>query len=600
MKNVETVADTLANVLSTLDVNYLFGVSGANIETLHDAVVRLNSPNLENILCKSESGAAFMADGYARHKKINNPSALGVCCSTSGGGMLNLAVGVAEARASGIPMLALVGCPPTNMEGQGAFQDASGGIDRIDGFALWSSITKYTAVITTEHFWQQLFDAIQQALNGFCGPSALLLPKDVMEAAAPPRPTTWPINAQGFLIKADAASFTVLEQGVTELIKDLKTCKKPLIVAGADMQHSIELQHFCDQSGIPVVTTLECITAFPNSHPRHIGSIGVAGHRSSHDYLQECDLILSLGSQLEGMTRAPFESTLKDKKLWIVNRSISNAPNYPLLKGITSCPNLVIKQLNERFEEMDNQFSHIEFSTLTREPAKLLKHEKRSNPGLTTSESLAELQPHLTHFSRVFMDAGNCAASAAHYFTLSDHTHANIALGMGGMGYAICATIGAQLAGGDGRSLVICGDGAFLMSGMEIHTAIERQLPILWVIFNDSQHGMCTSRQRFHFNSRITCSQYSAVDFQSVAKGLAGDNELWTARVQDPKQLDRKLAEYFALPIHTPGVVELIINKEEIPPFFPLSVMETTHQGTNQNISQDGNHDAQYATTVTI
>jgi len=130
--------------------------------------------------------------------------------------------------------------------------------------------------------------------------------------------------------------------------------------------------------------------------------------------------------------------------------------------------------------------------------------------------------------------------------------------------------------------MVICGDGAFLMSGMEIHTAIEHQLPILWVIFNDSQHGMCTSRQRFLYQSRLTCAQYNSVNFQGIAQGLAGETELWTARVHDNIHLNRKLAEYLSLPIKTPGVIELVINKEEIPPFFPLSRMETAHQGEKE------------------
>ncbi|OUS26136.1 hypothetical protein A9Q99_19355 [Gammaproteobacteria bacterium 45_16_T64] len=572
-----TISDAIASILSQLDVNYLFGVSGANIETLHDAVHRLDAHNVESVLCKSEVGAAFMADGYARHKRPYNKAALGVCCSTSGGGMLNLAVGVAEARASGIPLLALVGCPPSVMEGQGAFQDASGGLDRVDGYSLWSAITKYTAVITQAGFWSQIYEAITQALNGFCGPVALLLPRDIMESEAPPCPDFWPLSPKDFLTDTENRVCESLDTDLDDLIQAITGCSAPLIVAGPEMQGNAELQAFCHSTGIPVVTTLECTSAFPNSHPRYIGSIGVAGHSAAHNYLQTCDLVLSLGSQLEGMTRAPFEKALQQKNTWIVNRSVSSTPNYANLRSIKLSPTLITSRLSTAKASLKDKFNHITFDTLIHVTPKLVKHDKRHNPGLTTSESLIALQPHLDQFSRVFMDAGNCAASAAHYLTLPDHAHSTIALGMGGMGYAICASTGAQLAGDTGKSLVICGDGAFLMAGMEIHTAIERQLPILWVIFNDSQHGMCTSRQRFHFESRLTCTQYSSVNFQGVARGLAGENELWTARVHDQQQLSRKLAEYSALPIQAPGVIELIINKEEIPPFFPLSVMETTH-----------------------
>src|SRR6266446_1568186 len=113
------LVDALVEALLALDVRYVFGVSGANIEHLHDAIHRLGAGRLVSVLAKSESGAAFMADGYARVHRH-----LGVCCSTSGGGMMNLAVGIAESYAESVPVLALVGQSPARGEGRGAFQDS--------------------------------------------------------------------------------------------------------------------------------------------------------------------------------------------------------------------------------------------------------------------------------------------------------------------------------------------------------------------------------------------------------------------------------------------------------------------------------------------
>src|SRR5262249_12915036 len=136
------LADAAVEALLALDVRYVFGVSGANIEHLHDAIHRLRDGRLASVMAKSEFGAPFMADGYARvHRRI------GVCCATSGGGMLNLAVGIAESYAESVPVLAFVGQSPARGEGRGAFQDSSGIGRTINAMAMFGGIAKFVAKI---------------------------------------------------------------------------------------------------------------------------------------------------------------------------------------------------------------------------------------------------------------------------------------------------------------------------------------------------------------------------------------------------------------------------------------------------------------------
>jgi acetolactate synthase I/II/III large subunit len=137
---------------------------------------------------------------------------------------------------------------------------------------------------------------------------------------------------------------------------------------------------------------------------------------------------------------------------------------------------------------------------------------------------------------------------------------------MGGMGYSIAAAVGAQLGSAGARSLVLCGDGAFLMLGLEVHTAVERRLPILFVVFNNGGHGMCTTRQRLFFDGRTACADYPAVAIATLARGLGDPSALWTARATTPAELDARLAEY---PADRPGVLELEVT-DEIPPFTPF------------------------------
>src|SRR5262249_47030964 len=141
--------------------------------------------------------------------------------------------------------------------------------------------------------------------------------------------------------------------------------------------------------------------------------------------------------------------------------------------------------------------------------------------GLLQSQALEMVQPFLPPKGHVLFDAGNCAAAALHYLRLPAHVSSTVALGMGGMGYAIAGAVGAQLGSPRGaRTMVFCGDGAFLMLGTEVHTAVDYQLPILFVVFNNGMHGMCVTRQQLFFGGRIESTRYPAVSVSQVARGL--------------------------------------------------------------------------------
>lgn len=131
------IADALVSVLADLGVKYVFGVSGANIEHLHDAIHRAGAGRLRSVLARREDGAACMADARARVHRT-----LGVCCATSGGGMMNLLAGLAESYTESVPVLALVGQPPAALDGRGSFQDSSGIGRTVDALALLSTVTK--------------------------------------------------------------------------------------------------------------------------------------------------------------------------------------------------------------------------------------------------------------------------------------------------------------------------------------------------------------------------------------------------------------------------------------------------------------------------
>ncbi|MGW1860391.1 thiamine pyrophosphate-binding protein, partial [Streptomyces collinus] len=170
------LVDRLAAELAAAGVTHLFGVGGANIEDLYDAVHRGGA--VRGVVAKHEFSAVTMADGYAR-----TTGRVGVVAATSGGGAMNLVPGLAEAYASRVPVLALVGQPPTGQEGQGAFQDTSGRAGSFDAREIFAPVTRFCARVDDPDSLAELLPrALAAAQAAPRGPAVLLLPKDVQQA----------------------------------------------------------------------------------------------------------------------------------------------------------------------------------------------------------------------------------------------------------------------------------------------------------------------------------------------------------------------------------------------------------------------------------
>ncbi len=569
------LAEALVTTLSDWGLKYLFGVSGANIEHLHDAVYRLGGERFRSVCAKSEVGAAFMGDCRARVHRT-----LGVCCSTSGGGMMNLAVGVAEAFAESVPLLALVGQPPTKLEGRGAFQDSSGIGRSVNAMGLWAAISKYQARITDPgQFWQCLDSAVTAAMSGRPGPAVLLIPRDLFESEVGPRPGWMPDRLNEFNGMWEAPA-----EAVTRLFDAIRAAQAPVLLLGTGVDRCSDpdaVVGFARRLGIRAATTLASKGTFPNDDPLYLGTVGMAGEPSAHRFLKErADLIVAVGSGLNVMTTAPIQQALDPERLAVVNIDMGEVSRIvrPSL-FVEADAGVVFSQLN-RLADQAGVVPGVPVPVpVTRYVPRLAPdlptdsggwHPDSGAGGLLQSETLEMLQSFLPVSGHVLFDAGNCAAAALHYLRIPAEVSTTIALGMGGMGYAIAGAIGAQMGSPRGsRTMVFCGDGAFLMLGTEVHTAVDYRLPILFVVFNNGMHGMCVTRQQLYFDGRIECSRYPAISVAEVARGLGPPDRLWVGSAGTTEELEEILAESPCW-VGQPGVLEIRICREEMPPFTPF------------------------------
>ncbi len=567
------LSDALVKALISLNVRYIFGVSGANIEHLHDAVHRLGKGKLQSVMAKSEDGAAFMADSHARVHRT-----LGVCCSTSGGGMMNLIAGIAESYAESVPVLALVGQSESALEGRGAFQDSSGIGRTVDSVKLWGAVAKYVGKISKpDDLWYHLSEAVKVALSGRPGPAVLMFPRDIFEQEVEPCPENWAEELRNVICPTP-----VTLDIIRPLFEAMSRANNPVLLMGHGVRRCSDPQavvNFARSAGLPVVTTLSGRGEFPNDDPLYLGMLGVAGHPSAHAYLKDqADLLIVVGADLNIMTRQPLGATLVDKKIAVVNIDVGEITRIisPALV-IEADAGMVFKALLDLLKQKPFKVQPLQgyvpqiFKPLLASPIPLDDRRSRADgPPLLQSEAIAIVQDFLPESGHLLYDAGNCAAAALHMTRVPPGSSSTIALGMGGMGYAIAGAIGAQLGSPSGtRTVVFAGDGAFLMTGFEIHTAVDLGLPILFVVFNNNMHGMCVTRQQLFFESRLECVRYAPVDIALTARGFGTTDRLWVGSAGTVEELRYQLEDY-SNHADLPGVLELCLLHEEMPPFTPF------------------------------
>ncbi|MEV6063943.1 thiamine pyrophosphate-binding protein [Nocardia asteroides] len=544
----DRVVDYLVDTVSGLGVTHIFGVDGANIEDLYDAVFDAGGLPA-GVVAKHEFSAATMADGYAR-----STGGLGVVAATSGGGAMNLVAGLAESYTARVPVLALVGQPPTALEGNGAFQDSSGLAESLDATALFGAVSRYCARVTDPaELPAQLAAAVAAAYEG--GPAVLLLPKDVQQQPMPPAlPPPGRIRAP-----EPAASIDPI---ATELAAARRT-GKVVIIAGDQIARDdarAELGDLVAALDATIGLAPDAKDVYPNTGPGYCGVAGSMGHPELLAALTSASACLLVGTRLPVTARAGLDAALADIPLL----SIGALAPYPAARHVTSADLAQsLTALRTRLGGAAHSGSTPGLTAMTVPDA--------TGPGLRYRTVVEAIQHELASGSDIFADAGNTGAAVVHYLRVPEDGRFVVALGMGGMGYAFGAGIGSAFARRDAadgphRTIVIAGDGSFYMHGMELHTAVEHDLPVTFVVFNNNAHAMCVTREQLYYRDRYSFNRFQPAQ---LGAGIGAMFPGLPARtVEDPRDLPGALRDSFAAT--GPAFLEILCDPDEIPPFQPF------------------------------
>lgn len=557
------MVDHIVEHLARTDADYIFGVDGANIEDLYDAAHFCT--NITAVLAKHEFSAATMADGYSR-----SGAGLGVAAATSGGGALNLVPALGESLASRVPVLALVGQPATTMDGRGSFQDTSGRNGSLDAETLFSAVSVWCRrVLTPSDIVTALPEAIAAARRG--GPAVLLLPKDIQQ-----KPIT--VIDHHRHTAGDTALAAPRIGDLHPVVCALRAAEGPVtIIAGEQVARDnaraeLETLRAMLRARVACVPDAKDAAGTPGSGSSSaLGVTGVMGHPGVAEAVRNSTVCLVVGTRLSVTARAGLDDALTAAR----TISIGSAAPY------FACTHVYTDDLRTSLRMVTMELSGRGRPRGLRVPDFVTDTELSPppyrGPGVRYRDALTVLDRVLPDNVDIVVDAGNTGAAAIHHLPVRRGGRFAVALGMGGMGYSFGAAIGMAFgrAVGTGlsrRTVVIAGDGAFFMHGMEVHTAVQYRLPVTFVLFNNNAHAMCVTREQLFYDDLYSYNRFGP---SRLGAGLAAMFPgLSAIDVADVDALAAALEQ--AMAADGPSVISVECSADEIPPFATFLNQQAT------------------------
>jgi acetolactate synthase-1/2/3 large subunit len=555
-------SELIVQMLEEEGVEYLFGVPGGAIEDLNTAVHK--SRKIKPIITKHEAGAAYMADGYARVS-----GRLGVCCATAGPGATNLITGLATSYADYVPVCALTGQVATSVFGKGAIQES--GAESINMAAIFQHFTKYSGLVLNEHRTQYMMQkALRMARTSPCGPVHLNLPADIMKRSAtkeiPARPN-W--NTRSYDPEATIHAARILLRA-----------KRPAIIAGwgvALSRGARELLELAELLDIPVAASPKAKGIFPESHPLSLGGIGFAGSTIASEYIinADVDVLLAVGTSFNEMMSSGWdEKILPVEHLIHIDMDAGKiGRNYSTSVGVIGDARITLKALcNYTRENLGSEgLARRLKSSATRETLRLMKNRETAQDAQPSNDDglyhprnlVRDIQEYFPGNTIYFADIGNVMAWALRYLSIDQPYSFFVSLGFGGMGHASAAPVGARLAAPDRPIVALVGDGGFLMNGVEVATAVQYNLPVIWIVFNNAMFGLVYHGRKLAARPipEGLPSRFNRVEFSQLACGMGARG----IKIDTPEQFTPELIQEI-LGAGRPTVIDVRIDAEAVPP----------------------------------
>ena len=524
-------AEAVIRCLLAEGVDLVYGYPGGAIMPVYDELYKFQD-QLHHVLVRHEQGATHAAQGYARAT-----GKVGVAIATSGPGATNLVTGIADAQIDSTPMVCITGQVGRHLLGSDAFQET-------DIIGISTPVTKWNFQVTEAcQIPEIIAKAFYIARSGRPGPVLIDITK----------------NAQFDEFEFSYEKCTAIRSyvpvpklkldKVAEAAALINSAKKPFIVFGQGIilgQAEEQLKAFIEKSGIPAGWTILGLSALPTDHPLNVGMLGMHGNYAPNLLTNECDVLIALGMRFDDRVTGKLSTYAKQAK--VIHFEIDPAEVDKNVKTEVAVLGDVKEALNALLPLIDaksHDLWHNEFKELHKIEVESVINEElnpTNGKGISMGETMEMINKHSKGDAIIVSDVGQHQMFACRYAKFNQ-TKSNITSGgLGTMGFALPASIGAKMGRPDREVVAIIGDGGFQMTIQELGTIFQTKVPVKIVILNNEFLGMVRQWQELFFDNRYASTNMINPNFVAIAEGYY----IKSKKVTQREDLDAAVAEMMA------------------------------------------------------
>ena len=543
----KTITGSEAVLLSLMaeDVDTIFGYPGGAIMPIYDALYDFRK-EIKHILVRHEQGGIHAAQGYAR-----SSGKVGVVFATSGPGATNLVTGLADAQIDSTPLVCITGQVFAHLLGTDAFQET-------DVINITTPVTKWNYQVTdASEICSVLAKAFYIAKSGRPGPVLIDITKN-----AQLQKIDNDIYSRCDHIRSYRPKPHVRKEYIEQAAELINSAEKPFVIFGQGVilgRAENEFREFIEKSGLPAAWTILGLSALSTDHPLNVGMLGMHGNYGPNVLTNECDVLIAVGMRFDDRVTGRLDKYAKQAK--VVHLDIDPAEIDKNVKATVpvwgDCKE-TLPMLTKLLKKKDHEKWLARFKQYTREETELVINEEL-NPS-TEKMTMGEVINHLNELTNgeaiIVTDVGQHQMVACRYAKFKQSKSNITSGGLGTMGFALPAAIGAKFGAPDRTVVAIIGDGGFQMTIQELGTIMQSEVDVKILILNNEFLGMVRQWQQLFHDKRYSFVDITSPDFVMVAKGYGIPGR----KVSDRKDLKDGLKEM----LDTKGsfLLEVMVGKE--------------------------------------
>jgi len=511
-------AEAVIQCLLAEGVDLLYGYPGGAIMPIYDELYKYQD-QLQHVLVRHEQGATHAAQGYARVT-----GKVGVAMATSGPGATNLVTGIADAQIDSTPMVCITGQVGKHLLGSDAFQET-------DIVGISTPVTKWNYQVTeASEIPEVLAKAFYIARSGRPGPVLIDITKNAQFE-------TFDFEYQKCTsIRSYKAVPDVDKKQLLDAVELINAAKKPMIIFGQGVilgEAEKEFKTFIEKTGIPSAWTILGLSALESKHPLNVGMVGMHGNYGPNKLTNECDVLIAIGMRFDDRVTGDLSRYAKQAK--VVHFDIDPAEIDKNVKTdvavlgnsketLTKMLPLVHENSHESWLKEFRDYDAIEFD-------KVIKDELYpTKEGITMGEVLKEINQVTKGKAVIVSDVGQHQMVTCRYAEFNQTKSSITSGGLGTMGFALPAAIGAKMGAPEREVIAIIGDGGYQMTIQELGTIFQTKAAVKIVVLNNEFLGMVRQWQQLFFDKRYASTEMTNPDFVTIAKGYHIDGQRVTKR----------------------------------------------------------------------